>query len=128
VTRQDVDRWIEGYERAWRSPGTDALAGLFESDATYSPSPYDEPVAGLDAIGELWDRQRTGPDERFEMTWELVALEGEVAVARVEVHYHEPLEREYRDLWVIRFGAEGRCAGFEEWPFWPGQPLAAPLS
>jgi SnoaL-like protein len=128
VSRQDVVRWIEGYERAWRSPGTDALAELFEPKATYAPSPYDEPVAGLDAIAAFWDEERTGPDERFEMSSEVVALDGNVAVVRVEVHYLEPLEREYRDLWVIRFGADGRCAAFEEWPFWPGQPLAAPLT
>jgi hypothetical protein len=128
VTREDVARWIESYERAWRSPGTDALGDLFEPEATYSPGPYDEPVTGLDAIAEFWDEERTGPDERFELTSELVALDGNIAVARVEVHYREPLEREYRDLWVIRFGGDGRCAAFEEWPFWPGQPLAAPLS
>ena len=69
MTRQDVDRWIEGYERAWRSPGTDALAELFDPGATYSPSPYEHTVIGLDAIAELWDRERTSPDERFEMTW-----------------------------------------------------------
>jgi uncharacterized protein (TIGR02246 family) len=126
VTRQDVDRWIEGYERAWRSPGTEALAELFEPDATYAPSPYHEPVAGLDAIAAFWERARTGPDEGFEMSSELVALEGDVAVVRVEVHYRDPVEREYRDVWVIRFGAGGRCKAFEEWPFWPGQPLTAP--
>ena len=128
MTREDVARWIEGYERAWRSPETDALAELFEPEASYSPGPYDEPVVGLDAIAEFWDEERTGPDERFEMSWELVALDGNTAVVRVEVRYHEPLEREYRDLWVIRFGPDGRCAAFEEWPFWPGQPLVAPLS
>jgi hypothetical protein len=39
----------------------------------------------------------------------------------VEVWYGHPV-REYRDLWVMRFASDGRCAWFEEWPFWPEQP------
>jgi hypothetical protein len=31
-----------------------------------------------------------------------------------------PAER-WRDLWVIRFGDDGRCVAFEEWPFAPPQ-------
>ena len=31
---------------------------------------------------------------------------------------------EYRDLWVIRFAGDGRCAWFEEWPYWPEKPYA----
>ena len=30
--------------------------------------------------------------------------------------------REYRDLWVMRRGDDGRCSWFEEWPFWPEHP------
>ena len=30
MDRADLSRWIEAYERAWRTPGTDALQGLFD--------------------------------------------------------------------------------------------------
>ena len=73
---KDVERWVAGYERAWRSPGTEALAGLFTADAVYSPSPYEEPVVGLPAIGIMWERERSAPDEDFTMTSEVVAVDG----------------------------------------------------
>src|SRR5207247_503163 len=57
-----------------------------------------------------------------DMASEIVAVDGGTAVVRVEVRYGNPVHQEYRDLWVIRFAADGRCAVFEEWPFWPGQP------
>ena len=117
--------WVAGYERAWRAPGTRALAGLFRPDATYRPAPYADPVVGLPAIERLWEAEREGPDEAFRMESALVAADGDVAVLRVEVWYGDPVQQEYRDLWVIRFGQDGRCAAFEEWPFWPGQPLSA---
>ena len=61
--------WVAGYERAWRSPGTDLLATLFAADAEYLMSPYAVPVRGLAAIGRLWEDERDGPDEPFtEMT------------------------------------------------------------
>ena len=123
-----VREWIAGYERAWRSAGTESLAVLFTDDATYRPGPYSETSTGVAAIGELWEAERAGPDERFAMTSEVVAVDGDVAVARIEVRYEDPAPREYRDLWIIKFAEDGRCRSFEEWPFWPGQPLAAPAA
>lgn len=123
IDRVSVERWIEAYERAWRTAGTGPLAELFSEDASYRMSPYEEPVRGLEAIGELWERERAGADEEFGMRYEVVAVDGDVAVARLEVEYATGAE--YRDLWLIRFAADGRCREFEEWPYWPGQPLSA---
>ena len=119
MNREPVAAWIAAYERAWRSPGTDALAEIFTADATYLQGPYDEPLAGLPAIAEMWDEERTGPDEMFEMTGEIVAVDGDTAVVRVEVEYGEPDSEEFRDLWIIRFAEDGRCRAFEEWWFSP---------
>jgi SnoaL-like domain len=102
----------------WRTPGTDALAELFADDATYSNAPYGETSRGLDAIAELWDREREGPDEAFEMSAEVVAVEADTGVARIEVSYGDPKPAKYRDLWIVRL-ERGRCVAFEEWPFWP---------
>jgi len=117
-----VADWVAAYERAWRAPGTGALAGIFTPDATYRQGPYDEPVTGLPAIAGLWEAERDGPDEVFRMTSEVIAADGSAAVARVVVSYGNPVRQEYRDLWVLRFADDGRCASFEEWPFWPEQP------
>ncbi|HEU4905510.1 MAG TPA: nuclear transport factor 2 family protein [Solirubrobacterales bacterium] len=121
--RASFAAWIEAYERAWRSAGTAQLAGLFAADASYRMSPYEEPVRGLKAIGALWERERTGPDEKFELSAEVVAIEGDTAVARAEVAYARG--EQYRDLWIVRFGDDGRCREFEEWPFWPGKEIPA---
>jgi ketosteroid isomerase-like protein len=119
MDRGQLTDWIEGYERAWRAPGTDALAGLFSEDASYSTAPYEKPHRGLVAIGEMWERERLGPDEEFQMSSEIVAVEGDTGVVRVEVHYRAPKDKEYRDLWIVRLDQAGLCSHFEEWPFWP---------
>jgi len=119
MTPAQVADWISAYERAWRAPGTAALADIFSSDATYLQGPYDEPVAGLPAIGQMWELERAGPDEAFDMTSDIVAVDGNTAVARVEVHYEAPLNQRWRDVWIMRFAGDGRCDSFEEWPIAP---------
>ena len=119
IDRAGLLRWIEGYERAWREDGTKALSELFSPDASYSTAPYERPHLGLDAISRMWEAERVGPEEVFEMQSEIVAIQGDTGVIRVEVRYGPPKNQEYRDLWIVRFDQDGRCGHFEEWPFWP---------
>lgn len=116
IDRGAFKRWIAAYERAWRTAGTAPLAALFTDDATYSMQPYDEPAGGLAAIGALWERERDGHDEAFAMSHEVIAVDGDMGVARIEVRYARG--EDFRDLWIVRFAADGRCRAFEEWPFW----------
>lgn len=120
-----VSQWLAAYEAAWRAAGTEGLAGIFTDDASYLQSPYDPPVEGLDAIRRMWDAEREGPDEVFTIATEIVAVDGPTAVVRAEVHYGSPVRQEYRDLWIVKLGEDGRCRWFEEWPYWPGEPRAA---
>ena len=118
MDRDALSRWVDAYERAWRAPGVEALDALFTEDATYSTAPYERPHAGLPAIRAMWEAGRS-PGEAFSMTSEAVAVEGDVGVVRVAVRYTAPRDQEYRDLWIVRLAPGGRCASFEEWPFWP---------
>jgi len=125
LNRSRVEAWVVAYERAWRTAGTEPLRELFTVDATYSMGPYEDPARGLEEIGVLWERERKGPDEEFEMKHRIVVVEDDTAVVRVEVAYGPPQRLEYRDLWIVRFDSDGCCREFEEWPFWPGRQVVA---
>lgn len=114
--------WVAAYERAWRDDDVDAVDGLFTEEARYLRSPYEEPLVGHAAIAEFWPDD---PGVEFTMTASPVAVDGDHAVVRVEVRYLRPDPQEYRDLWVIRFAADGRAELFEEWPYWPGRGYSA---
>jgi ketosteroid isomerase-like protein len=122
MRHDDVRRWVTRYEKAWRSPGTASLAELFTEDVSYRPSPWADPVEGTEALAEFWNAERDGPGEAFTMSSELVALDGDTAVVRIQVDYEKASSGRWRDLWVLRFDEDGRCRHFEEWPFAPGQP------
>ena len=118
VDRDEVMRWVSGYERAWRAGDTEAVAALFTEDARYRTSPYAESKVGHAGIRDFW---LADEGETFTVEAELVAVEGDVAVVRLEVRYGDPVRQEYRDLWVLRFAPDGRVEDYEEWAYWPGK-------
>jgi len=124
IDESSVRAWVKAYERAWRTAGTSPLDELFTTDATYRMFPFQEPYSGLAAIRRLWDTERAGPDEEFEMEFELVAVDTPRAVVRLEVRYGAPHPQHFRDLWVLEFASDGRCRIFEEWPFSSDRPVA----
>jgi hypothetical protein len=117
MDRVQVSDWVAGYERVWRTPGTEALATIFSPQVGYRQGPYREPVVGFPALAQMWEAERDGADEVFDMVSEVVAVEGDTAVVRVEVGYGDPVTEHYRDLWILSFADDGRCRWFEEWPF-----------
>jgi ketosteroid isomerase-like protein len=122
MDRAQVMAWVDGYERAWRGNDAPAVETLFEPDASYFRSPYEKPLVGHDAIEAIW---REDEGEVFTMDARPVAVEGNDAVVRLLVRYGQPVRQEYQDLWVLRFGDDGRVVSFEEWPYWPGEPYQA---
>jgi SnoaL-like domain len=122
MDRTAVQKWVADYEGLWRTPGTELLGELFTPQASYLPSPWGQPLEGLEAIARFWETERDGPDEQFTMASEVVTLDAGTAVVRVNVSYGVAGDRGWRDLWVVRFAEDGRCSRFEEWPFAPEQP------
>jgi len=122
MDRRAVEQWVSGYERLWRTTGTELLDELFVPEASYLPSPWAQPVEGLPAIARFWEAERRGADETFAMSSVVVAVDGATAVVRVLVNYGAARNKPWRDLWVLGFAPDGRCSVFEEWPFAPGQP------
>jgi hypothetical protein len=120
MNKADAAAWIDAYVETWRTPGTDGLSRIFTEDATYRVSPWKKPNKGLEEIASLWDHARVSADEKFSLDREITAVDGDVAVAKIEVNYLHPFRR-WRDLWIMRFAPDGRCSSFEEWPFSPDQ-------
>ena len=121
MDRKAVERWLERYEQVWRTPGTERLHELFTPNASYLPSPWARSLDGLDAVTLFWESERDGADEGFTMSSDIVAVDGDTAVVRVEIAYAASESGRWRDLWVLTFAPDGRCASFEEWPFAPNQ-------
>ena len=121
MDRSGVQDWLDRYSAAWLSYDEDDIRALFAPDARYRYHPYDpdsETVVGVDAIVKDWvdNRDEAGT---YDSHYESYAVEGDRAVAVGWSRYYEDatkskLAREYRNVYLLEFDAEGRCTGFTE--------------
>jgi ketosteroid isomerase-like protein len=109
--------WLDRYLDAWRTYDRDAIGDLFSEDVEYRYHPWDEPVRGRAAIVEDWLKDRDEPDSwSAEYRPWLVAGDDSVAVgiSRYLAPDRETVEREYHNVFLCRFDADGRCREFTE--------------
>ena len=110
-------RWLDAYVDAWRTYEVDAIGDLFSPDVEYRYHPWDEPIRGRAALVENWLEDRDEPDSwSAEYRSWLVAGENAVAVgvSRYLASDRETVEREYHNVFLCRFDADGRCREFTE--------------
>ena len=111
-----LTEWLDAYVRAWNTNDPADIAGLFAADATYRGAPYEPGLHGVEAIVADWLRRQDKPGETT-FTWRPVAVTDEVAVVEGATAYPTQV---FRNLWVIRLDASGRCRDFTEW--WMQEP------
>ena len=126
MDRSDVARWLAAYVEAWKSYDRGQIEALFSEDVRYRYHPYDEPIAGRDAVVDSWlgEGDHEGASTRDELGtydafYEPVAVDGDVAVATgTSTYVVEPggaIDAVYDNCFVVRFDDEGRCREFTEW-------------
>jgi hypothetical protein len=124
IDREHVQRWLEDYVAAWETYDHDRIVALFADDAEYRWHPYDDgdDVAyGPEAIAAGWVApEALDQPGTYEGQYRPVAVDGDVAVAAGVSRYftdasRATLDKEYHNVFVLRFGPDGRCASFTEW-------------
>jgi ketosteroid isomerase-like protein len=116
ISRATVARWLEDYVKAWEAYDPAAIGALFSEDATYAFHPWDEPVRGRDAIVRTWLDNQDAPGS-FTASYAPIAIDGNLAVASGTSRYFKDgvLDREYYNVFLIRFDDAGRCSAFTEY-------------
>jgi ketosteroid isomerase-like protein len=114
MDRATLERWVEGYRRAWESNDSDDIGSLFTDDATYYTEPYADPTVGRDTIVADWIERKDEPGDT-EFRVDDITVCDEVGFVRGRTKYFTTPEREYSNLWVIKLADDGRCREFTEW-------------
>lgn len=121
MNHEGAQHWVDRYVKAWRNPETGLLSSLFSEDVVYSLSPWRRPLQGISELSSFWEQRPSGPNEVFIFESEIVAMEANTVVVRVDVTYPNDNPRQWKDIWIIKFRTGGLCYKFEEWPFSPKQ-------
>ena len=131
VDSRAAQDWLDRYVTAWLTYDADLVRELFSDDVTYRYHPYDEPVAGRDAVVASWlgdagtddGSDGTGSSSRdqpgtYEASYAPVAVDGDVVVATGTSSYRDepggPITRVYHNCFLMAFDASGRCRDFTE--------------
>ncbi len=115
MTHDGVQAWIDAYVQAWRTYDPAEIAALFTENATYAYHPWDEGeavVRGRDAIVADWLEEQDEPGS-WEAHYRPLMVEGQRSVATGTTRYANG--KFYWNLFLLRFGGDGRCAEFVEW-------------
>jgi uncharacterized protein (TIGR02246 family) len=79
-------RIMDTYKRAWEQRDPELVLTVFTEDATYHEDPFDQPMAGREAIRRYWQGATESQcDIRF--TWRPIASDGELRVVEWEAEY-----------------------------------------
>jgi len=117
VDASDVERWVQGYERAWLSNDPGHIGGLFTDDAAYRTAPDADPWIGRDAIVAGWLEHRDEPGAAT-FTFEVIGMDGSRGFVQGVTTYRadeQGPERTYDNLWVIDLDQDGRASAYTEW-------------
>ena len=109
-----VDRWMEGYIRAWTTNDPGDIGSLFTEDARYFTAPHRAPWNGRQEIVEGW-LGRKDEQGQWDFRHEVVAMADDVAFVRGWTTYYDQGSPNYSNLFVIRLTEDGRCSEFTEW-------------
>jgi ketosteroid isomerase-like protein len=110
--------WLRRYVAAWKNYDRADIAALYSADATYQYHPFDQPVRGRDAIVDSWLEDPRDEPGTYDAAYAPVALAGDLVISNGRSRYFGPdrnVIREYDNIFVMRFDADGRCREFREW-------------
>ena len=122
IDTEQVQRWLDAYTHAWITYDSEEIGALFTDDAEYRWHPWDEGddvARGRAQIVAAWQENRD-PAGTYRGAYRPLLVHGDEAIAVGLSSYYTDatqttLDRAYHNLWVLRFGEEGRCRSFTEW-------------
>ena len=112
MQREDFDKWVQAYIKAWESNERANIEALFAEDASYLTQAFREPWAGRKTIVENWLGRDDSPGD-WDFGYHWWAIEGDTGVLEGVTRYHSQ-DTTFTNIWVIVLDGEGRCREFRE--------------
>ncbi len=112
LTKQDFEKWVDGYVKAWKSNNVQEIGKLFTEDAVYSTGPFDDPWLGWQAIVAGWVAIGDQPSD-WSFEYEVAAVDGDLGVMHGTTVYMSA--GTFSNIWLIRLAPDGKCKDFREW-------------
>lgn len=118
LTLTQFNDWLDAYGEAWIEGNPTQIVGLFDADARYHVTPFDEPLVGHEAIRRYWEAGPRDAHQYVRFSHDVIAVAGEIGVARWHatfLHVAAGHRIELDGVFVAEFDADGCCTVLREW-------------
>src|SRR5918992_3361997 len=115
MTRADVQRWIDAYERTWVSKDAAAAAALFAHEGVYRSHPFRDAHVGRNAIRAYWEGATATQSNLNLRFGRPIVDESHVAVEWWAEGEGSEGDFTLPGCLILRFGPEGLCVELREY-------------
>ena len=118
MTQDDLQAWLNAYQRAWETRDAQAVGEIFSEDATYHENPFGPPMRGRAAIREYWTKAVVQPQEQISFGYEILVVRQNSAIVRwwasfVRISTKAPVKLE--GIFLLTFASGNLCQELREW-------------
>ncbi len=117
MTETAVEKWLEGYRRAWETRDPEAAAALFSQDVRYYETPFVAPAQGRVGVRKYWaNATRSQADVSF--SYEILSVSRHQGIARWWAAYtrvSSGVTAKLDGMFLLEFNDEGLCRELREW-------------
>jgi SnoaL-like protein len=117
--RPTVQAWLDAYVRAWQTYDPAAIGDLWSHDAVWF-NPFGVRARGRAAIVAEWmAEEHLDASGGYDAHYAPIAIDDGFVVTHGRTRFFDPASGETRgefdNVWILRFGPDGRCSEFHEW-------------
>jgi len=117
ITEHQFEDWLKSYGAAWEAKNGEAYSALFEDDALYYWTPFEDPKKGRREIKEAFARAGAGQQE-IDFGARILYVQAQLGVAHWSCAFtrKEIGARVHIDgICVVQFAEGGKALSFREW-------------
>jgi hypothetical protein len=126
MTREDFERWLDVFGRAWETNDPQDVGALVPESCEWHSGPFSEVFRDRQTLVDHWISTVNSQDD-IKTSYEILSVEDGRGICRYRASHlqHKTALVTEDMILIVRLDDQARCVEFQEWPVSSRQPLEA---